>query len=270
MTKKTKKINLEDDIAKIIVAFIVLSLIGYWAADDTTKQTINYYITAIIGLVITLSITGFLYYLNNKHKKQHTEEIQKIINKNKKNIQKQQIEKYNKQQIKIIRQQTETLTKHQTETLTRHQTEILQIPENLVAQNLPKTKQQSKIKLLTNAESYFLEYLSKVIPQDLIINHKTRLADVISTNILEDSVHKFRILQMHLDFILIDNSSNIVLAIELDDSSHNIPEAQERDKIKNEILQKANIPLLRIRVKKNYNLIELKNIILNNIKSRFI
>jgi hypothetical protein len=295
MSKKSKRSKesrqLENDFAKIITGFIILSLIGYWVADDATKQTINYYITAGIGLAITVTITYFIHYLCNKHKKQRSEEIQRIIEKNKRNIEKQQNETQNKptrnlQSEVIIRQRTETIIRQQTEIYKKQDTEKWinsntsgdfhekqnysgYEPQNLIQKYKPQIeyeKTQPETTLLTNAEDHFMGYLIKVTPQYLKINCKTRLADAISNDILDKSVHKFRILQMHLDFILIDKSNKIVLAIELDDASHYTTENRERDRIKNKILEKAKIPLLRFPVAKYYNLIELKNSIETKIK----
>jgi hypothetical protein len=312
-TKSSKKTDkFESDIAKIIVAVAVLGILGYLGADEATKQTIKYYVTAIVGLTIILTITGTLYYLNHKHKKERAEKIQKIIERKKKDIQQQQQQQQQQNETQnrpirmpqnetIITQRTETVTRKQTETqtpnsvtreqsetITKHYTEILrrQDPENWNIQNSPGDKYKpqntskyepqlkyepetkSETKILTNAENHFMEYLAKVIPQNLKINYKTRLADIISNDILDNSVYKWRIINMHLDFILIDNKNKIVLAIELDDESHYTTENRERDKIKNKILEKAKIPLLRIPVAKYYNLIELKNSIDTKIRSR--
>lgn len=65
---------------------------------------------------------------------------------------------------------------------------------------------------------------------------------------------------MHIDFLLIEiKTLNPVLAIELDDSSHNSPEATFKDNKKNDFLKLNNIPLLRIKCTYVYDYKELRN-----------
>jgi very-short-patch-repair endonuclease len=135
-------------------------------------------------------------------------------------------------------------------------------PEPITYNPIQKTNENP---ILTKAESNFNEYLKKIIPSNLIINYKTRLADLIKQELIPEK-HLNKILQMHIDFILIDKNGNVILAIELDDSSHNTQQAKERDAIKNDILEKANIPLLRVPNAIYYNLFVLKKSIQSKIK----
>lgn len=70
-----------------------------------------------------------------------------------------------------------------------------------------------------------------------------RLADVIKA----DKYLFNQIKGFHLDFVICDQSSNIVAAVELDDPTHDNQKAQERDAKKDTWLREADIKLIRIR-----------------------
>ena len=53
---------------------------------------------------------------------------------------------------------------------------------------------------------------------------------------------------MSLDFVLCDNTSNPICAIELDDKSHLRESAKTRDMKKDKALNAAGIPIVRIKV----------------------
>lgn len=55
-----------------------------------------------------------------------------------------------------------------------------------------------------------------------------------------------KIWNMSLDFVLLDNQLEILLAIELDDKSHLAPNRKAADERKNKALKSAGIPLIRI------------------------
>ena len=92
--------------------------------------------------------------------------------------------------------------------------------------------------ILTRAETRLFNALTNVIDTQLyIINLKTRLKDANLATIHEKN-NDHSLLAMHIDFLLIDiNELNPVLAIELDDSSHNSTEATIKDNKKNNFLK---------------------------------
>ncbi|MDO5308299.1 MAG: DUF2726 domain-containing protein [Planctomycetia bacterium] len=64
----------------------------------------------------------------------------------------------------------------------------------------------------------------------------------------------YRISQKHLDFLLCDPATmQAILAIELDDASHNTASARRRDQQKDTILRNAGVPVLRIRSAMEYD-----------------
>lgn len=61
-----------------------------------------------------------------------------------------------------------------------------------------------------------------------------------------------------VDFVLCERDTfTPLLVIELDDSSHNRADRQARDDFKNNVLSAAGLPLLRIPVRRHYDLVEL-------------
>lgn len=66
-----------------------------------------------------------------------------------------------------------------------------------------------------------------------------------------------KISQKHVDFVLCDpRDARVVLAIELDDSTHNRASAQKRDAQKDAVLASAGVPFLRVRTGNNDAAIE--------------
>jgi len=113
---------------------------------------------------------------------------------------------------------------------------------------------KNKKEFLSQAEAKFKKILRKNLPENIEIHCKVRLSDILKTE-----THNPRTNMMHIDYALLnEETQKIILAIELDDKSHNTPEAQERDKIKNNALDNSNIPY--VRVKNMYDQKQLDNI----------
>ncbi|QDV90760.1 hypothetical protein RAS2_18430 [Phycisphaerae bacterium RAS2] len=84
---------------------------------------------------------------------------------------------------------------------------------------------------------------------------KVRVADVLTCSDA-DWRRGFggAISQKHLDFVLCEpRTTRIILAVELDDRSHEAPHRQRRDRFLNESLQAAGIRLLRIKARARYS-----------------
>lgn len=119
-------------------------------------------------------------------------------------------------------------------------------------------------KLLTPTEESFFKILNNIVGNQYNISLKTRLIDLLKIIAPEDTkeylIAKSKVIQKHLDFIISDknNPSIVKLVIELDDPSHNNKDRRKSDKIKNEILNKVNIPFLRIKVKEIYDITALE------------
>lgn len=115
--------------------------------------------------------------------------------------------------------------------------------------------------LLTKSELHFYRTLKQTIPSDTYICMKVRMGDLITCS---DSEWKAgwgpRVSAKHIDFVLIDpNTTTIKLAIELDDQTHRTNQDRiARDKFVNKAFEVADVPLLRINVRRRYDVEGLK------------
>lgn len=117
---------------------------------------------------------------------------------------------------------------------------------------------------MTETERKFYTALSTAVKPQLEIFSKVRLEDIIivPTQTPNREAHRNRIKSSHIDFVLADpHTSKILLAIELDDPSHQQPHRKERDQFKDNALQAANVPLLRISTQPQYNPQKLRQLI---------
>lgn len=116
--------------------------------------------------------------------------------------------------------------------------------------------------LVTPAERSFLGCLDSVLPPEIRVFAKVRLADIFS---VEDNQGRAswrsafnRIQSKHVDFILCRSDDlSPLAAIELDDKSHDRNNRQERDKFLDELFDGSQIRLFRIKVQGSYNVREL-------------
>ncbi len=117
--------------------------------------------------------------------------------------------------------------------------------------------------LLTPAELNFFNVLKTVMPDELCIMCKVRLADLIKVNRnlpRSDSQSAFnRIQSKHVDFVICrTDDMSIYCVIELDDRSHNQPARQKRDAFVDDALQGAGIQIIHLPVRRSYNIADLQ------------
>ncbi len=125
------------------------------------------------------------------------------------------------------------------------------------AESLPYRRKAS---VLTPAEHRFYLTLIQALENKAVIFAKVGLQDVFSI-IDREKYHSFRnrIVQRHIDFLICDlDTLHPLFGVELDDSSHNQPKNKSRDEFKNLVFEAALLPLIRIPVKADYNLDQLK------------
>ena len=103
-----------------------------------------------------------------------------------------------------------------------------------------KTYTYEKKKLITACESKFGAAISKVLPAWLHLQPQIPLHCII------DKVGGIRSYELNriIDFGVFDNKFQIVMLIEINDSTHKQSERIRRDKNVKEICKKANIPLI--------------------------
>jgi Asp-tRNA(Asn)/Glu-tRNA(Gln) amidotransferase A subunit family amidase len=108
--------------------------------------------------------------------------------------------------------------------------------------------------LLTPSEKRFYNVLRKVVAPHSVLA-KVRLADVVHA----EERHRFwqtnfnRICSKHIDFVICEAALSPIIAIELDDSSHQLSDRAARDRIVNRILEIASLPILRVPVSRTYD-----------------
>jgi Protein of unknown function (DUF2726) len=108
--------------------------------------------------------------------------------------------------------------------------------------------------LLTVSEKRFYNVLRKVVAPHAVLA-KVRLADLVEA----DERHLLRksnfdhIKAKHIDFVICDAALSPLIAVELDDSSHQRGDRVARDRDVNRILEIASLPILRIPVRRTYD-----------------
>jgi very-short-patch-repair endonuclease len=109
------------------------------------------------------------------------------------------------------------------------------------------------------AELSFYQVLRSVInEQQAVICPKVGLGDLFFITKQFKSKEYFRyrnyIAQKHVDFVLCEpNSMRPLLAIELDDSSHQHADREQRDSFVDKVFETAGLPLYHIPVRATYN-----------------
>lgn len=109
--------------------------------------------------------------------------------------------------------------------------------------------------LLSRGELAFYRALVPAVGDRWTTSVKVRLADVIWCPPSErKTAHGARVSQKHIDFVLYDReTTEVVLAIELDDRSHGRPERRERDSFVDEVLAACGVVLIRVRAVATYD-----------------
>lgn len=109
--------------------------------------------------------------------------------------------------------------------------------------------------LLSQGELAFYRVLVRALPEHLGIAPKVRLADVLRCSADGWKRGYFgKIAQKHLDFVIIQQSSaRLLMAIELDDRSHERRDRRERDAFVDRAMATAGLPLLHVPAANSYD-----------------
>ena len=116
--------------------------------------------------------------------------------------------------------------------------------------------------IVTAAERTFYFALQEAVGDRFYIFTKVRMADVLLPVSAEDR-SRWRsafnkVACKHFDYVLCDAELKIVLAVELDDVSHQRADRQERDKFVDWACKSAGFTLLRIAPQKKYDVARLR------------
>ena len=109
--------------------------------------------------------------------------------------------------------------------------------------------------LMSPAELRFYKQLRIAADKHFWVHAQVRVEDVIEAR--KETKERSRVREYvkssHFDFVVTTNESKIVCAIELDDSSHDRPDRQRADKIKNELAAAVGLKLLRFESGRDYS-----------------
>jgi hypothetical protein len=119
--------------------------------------------------------------------------------------------------------------------------------------------------LLSPAEHNFYLILRDAVQDQAVVCPKVSLGDLIyakSSDYGEYLTYTNKIDRKHVDFLLCQpKTARPMLGIELDDKSHSRPDRKERDEFVDKVFEAAQFPLLRLSVKRAYNVAELRDLI---------
>lgn len=101
--------------------------------------------------------------------------------------------------------------------------------------------------LFTPAEQKMLFLLDSLLPSDVRLMGKIRVADLIKPAAGKDYLVAFRkISSKHIDFVVTDRNSRVLVCVELNDSSHQRKDRIERDAFLISAFASAHVPLVFI------------------------
>lgn len=115
--------------------------------------------------------------------------------------------------------------------------------------------------LMTQTELRFYKILQSVVAGRWDVFAMVRVADLlrVRAGTAQRQSWQNRILAKHVDFVVCDGDTlEPLLAIELDDNSHDRPDRIERDAFLDQALEAAELPLLRVRVTRTYDARQLR------------
>ncbi|WP_114313066.1 DUF2726 domain-containing protein [Thermus caldifontis] len=121
-----------------------------------------------------------------------------------------------------------------------------------------------KHSVLTPAERSFLGVLERVVPEGVRVWPKVRLADLLHIDAegKERQAALNRVVAKHIDFLLVRaQDARPLLAIELDDRSHQREDRRERDRFLEALARQVGLSLMRVRVKEGYALEEVRHLL---------
>jgi len=116
--------------------------------------------------------------------------------------------------------------------------------------NNPNKELYTKKNFMTARERDFYSHLELVIGNDYKIMCQVRLIDIIDMHpSIKNKLTKYNLLmkaaRWHCDFVILDSKFNVMCAIELDDSTHDLENRVWRDIIFNKMFLDARIHLIR-------------------------
>ncbi len=110
-------------------------------------------------------------------------------------------------------------------------------------------------RFLTPSEKKFYFLLKEHTPEEIVICPKVRLADILAVESENKNYisHFNKIARKHVDFLLCDASDmEMLCAVELDDSSHELKERKKRDRFVNKAFEAAGLDIIHVPLKSEF------------------
>ena len=119
---------------------------------------------------------------------------------------------------------------------------------------------RSRGALFSRGELAFFFALRRAVGRRYFIATKVRLADLVTCPDADWRQHGHAIAQKHVDFVLCHRrTTRIIVAVELDDRSHDEPARIERDAFVDKALAASGIGLIRVPASATYSRWELRS-----------
>ena len=128
-----------------------------------------------------------------------------------------------------------------------------------------------KPSIMSRNEQAFYRALLRAAGQEYDVFGMVRIADLleVESGTAKRQSWQNRINCKHIDFVLCDqDSQEPILAIEVDDRSHQRRDRQERDYFVDRAFEAADLPLLRIQATRNYSAKELRKAISETLQTK--
>lgn len=155
------------------------------------------------------------------------------------------------------RKQVKVNQVHQNQTVNTHQPLS---PDQLEAKHIRENYMQTNV--LTPTELiYYKSLRQELIDYNVEVHYKIRLADIFQVKYHNQyyNTNFYRIMAKHVDFLIVKpDTAKPLIAIELDDASHEAESSFKNDNFKNIIFNASDILLLRVKVKSQYDFTEIK------------
>lgn len=119
--------------------------------------------------------------------------------------------------------------------------------------------------LMSKAEHEFFKVLQEAVKDKYYIVPQVQLSKIIEVNKYEHQKWKYanKIDKKSVDFVLFNKEYfTPEIVIELDETSHMLPVREDRDNFVDSILNRVDIKIVHIKTAYNYNLSEIKELVI--------
>ncbi|ASK35840.1 hypothetical protein CEK62_16340 [Alcanivorax sp. N3-2A] len=129
---------------------------------------------------------------------------------------------------------------------------------------------QRRDTLLSRAEWSFYQVLRRAVAEQGLVMAKVRIADVLTPTEQRDRGQWWRLFNRisakHFDFLICSaDDSRPLVAVELDDGSHQNPRTRERDQLVESAARDAGLPLIRVPARTGYAMQQIREMLMMHL-----